>query len=98
MTYGVGEGIVQTNSKLFVYQGIMLFLGGFSIAFVPLIWYMLPNSPTTARFLRNGNDRLIAIERLRENNTGTKASTWKWNQFWEAMRDLKTWGWFLIML
>jgi len=68
-----------------------------SLAFVPLIWWMLPNSPTTARFLRNGNDRLLAIERLRENNTGTKASTWKWDQFWETMRDIKTWMWATMM-
>ena len=50
----------------------------------------LPNSPTTAKFLRNGNDRLIAVDRLRENNTGTKASKFKWDQFKETYRDPKT--------
>jgi hypothetical protein len=43
-----------------------------TLSFTPLIWWMLPNSPTTASFLRQGNDRLIALERIRENNTGTK--------------------------
>lgn len=105
MAFGVGEGTSRTNSSILPYQGIFLFLGGVSLAFAPLIWWMLPNSPTTAKFLRNGNDRLIALERIRENNTGTKvgsmrrsdltnqASTWKWDQFWEAMRDPKTWMW-----
>ena len=32
----------------------------------------MPNSPTTAKFLRHGQDRLIAINRLADNNTGTK--------------------------
>ena len=98
MSFGVGEGIAHTNSKIYTYQGIFLFLGGVSLAFVPLIWYLLPNSPTTAKFLANGNDRLIAIERIRENNTGTKASKWKWEQFWEAMRDPKTWMWTAMFL
>jgi MFS family permease len=77
MAFGVGEGTSRTNSTILPYQGIFLFLGGVSLAFAPLIWWMLPNSPTTAKFLRNGNDRLIALERIRENNTGTKVG-WVW--------------------
>jgi MFS family permease len=68
MAYGIGhatKGIKQ-------YQGIFLFIGAVSLGFAPLVFYLLPNGPTTARFLRHGNDRLIAIERMRENNTGTK--------------------------
>lgn len=68
MSYGIGHATTSIRA----YQGIFLFLGSVSLGFVPLIWFLLPNSPTTAKFLRHGNDRLIAIERLRENNTGTK--------------------------
>lgn len=50
-------------------------MGGFSLVLVPIVWFLLPNSPTTARFLKKGNDRLIAIDRLAENNTGTKVYT-----------------------
>ncbi|RSH84062.1 hypothetical protein EHS25_005307 [Saitozyma podzolica] len=78
---------------IYPYQGIFLYLGAISLGCAPLVWYLLPNSPTTAKFLRHGNDRLIALERVRENNTGTKTSKWKWPQFWEAMRDIKTWMW-----
>lgn len=59
---------------------------------------MLPNSPTTAKFLKNGDDRLIALERLRENNTGTKSSKWKWNQVRETYTDVKTYGWAAMFL
>ena len=97
LTYGVGKAIADTHSPFKVYKGIFLFIGGLSLAFVPLIAYMLPNSPATARFLRHGNDRVIALERLRENNTGTKTSKWKWPQFWETMRDPKTWMWTVMM-
>lgn len=49
-------------------------MGCLSLAASPLVWYLLPNSPTTAKFLRHGDDRLMALERLKENNTGTKVS------------------------
>jgi MFS family permease len=68
MAYGIGH----VSQTLKPYQGIFIFIGGVSCFFVPLIWFLLPNGPTTARFLNKGNDRLIALERVRENNTGTK--------------------------
>jgi hypothetical protein len=75
LSYGVGRAVdTSSHPPIFEYQGIFLFLGGISFCFVPLVWALLPNSPTTARFLRHGNDRLIAIDRLRANNTGTKES------------------------
>ena len=64
-------------------------MGGFSLAIAPIVWYLMPNSPTTAKFLRRGDDRLIALDRLRENNTGTKSSTFKWSQVWETFADIK---------
>lgn len=89
LSYGIGH----VNSGIRPYQGIFLFMGCLSLALAPVVWWLLPNSPTTARFLRHGNDRLIALERLRENNTGTKSSKIKWSQVWETYRDPKTWMW-----
>ncbi|RSH89875.1 hypothetical protein EHS25_001861 [Saitozyma podzolica] len=94
LAYGIGHA----TQTIHAYQAIFLSLGAISLGIQPLVWFMLPNSPATAKFLRHGNDRLIAVERLRENNTGTKTSKWKWHQFREAMRDLKTWGWTLMMI
>lgn len=90
MAFGIGHA---GGGSIHAYQGIFLFIGSFSLAFTPLVWYLMPNSPTTAKFLRNGDDRLIALERLRENNTGTKSNQWKWNQVWETWRDPKTYMW-----
>lgn len=95
MAYGIGHA---GGGAIHAYQGIFLFIGSFSLASTPLVWYLLPNSPTTAKFLRNGDDRLIALERLRENNTGTKSSTWKWEQVWETWRDPKTYMWAAMYL
>ncbi|OXB36609.1 allantoate transporter [Cryptococcus neoformans] len=92
LSYAIGKAC-DGSDKIKPYQGIFLFMGGFSLVLVPVVWILLPNSPTTARFLRKGNDRLIAINRLAENNTGTKASKFKWDQFWETYKDPKTYMW-----
>lgn len=60
------------------------------------MWFFLPDSPATAKFLK-GNDRILAIERLRDNNMGVESKTWKWPQFWETFRDLKTYLWFGLL-
>ncbi|WWC88254.1 uncharacterized protein L201_003161 [Kwoniella dendrophila CBS 6074] len=92
MSFGIGKA-TENSTKVKEYQGIFFFIGGVSCAFVPIIFFMLPNSPTTAKFLRKGNDRVIAIDRLKENQTGTKSSKWKWNQVWETYKDPKTYIW-----
>lgn len=71
LAYGIGHA----TQTIHAYKAIFLSLGAISLGIQPLVWFMLPNSPATAKFLRHGNDRLIAVERLRENNTGTKVST-----------------------
>jgi MFS family permease len=92
LSYAIGKA-TENSGAIKPYQGIFLFMGCVSLGMVPLVWYLLPNSPTTAKFLRHGNDRLIAIDRLRENNTGTKSSKFKWDQFWETYKDPKTYIW-----
>lgn len=59
---------------------------------------MLPNDPKRPRFLRNNTERHLAIERLRENNTGMESTEWKWYQVQEYLRDPKTWAWSLMYL
>jgi hypothetical protein len=50
----------------------------------------------TAKFLK-GDDKLIAIERLRMNQQGIASGVWKWDHVWEALLDPKTWLWFSLM-
>lgn len=75
LTYGIGHihssvlAPYQVNmvapeipypSKL--YQIIFLFFGVITIVFSVVVWFFLPDSPLTARFLQ-GEDKLVAIER-----------------------------------
>ncbi|WWC87433.1 uncharacterized protein L201_002322 [Kwoniella dendrophila CBS 6074] len=81
--------IGHVKSGIKPWQGIFLFLGCITLAFCPLVFWMLPNDISSAKFLTQ-NEKVIAIERLRDNNTGTKTSEWKWDQCREAMTDPKT--------
>jgi hypothetical protein len=95
MAYGIGH---VATSTIRPYQAIFLFIGGLSMACCPIVWYLLPNSPTTAKFLRKGDDRVIAIQRLKANNLGTKSSEWKWYQVRETFKDPKTYLWMAMYL
>lgn len=88
---------LRVSSQMrFSLQGIFLFCGCLTIACAPLVWFFLPDSPATAKFFK-GNDRILAIERLRDNNMGVETKIWKWAQFWETFRDLKTYLWFAML-
>jgi len=51
----------------------------------------------TAKFL-NERERVIALERLRDNNMGAGSTTvWDWGQTKEAFLDPKTWGWSVML-
>ncbi|RSH94851.1 hypothetical protein EHS25_004657 [Saitozyma podzolica] len=89
LSYGVGH----INKGILPYQAIFLFLGCLCLAAVPYVLWSLPNSPTDARFLKTDNDRLIAIERLRENNTGIKSNKWQWSHVKEVFMDPKSYMW-----
>jgi hypothetical protein len=53
LSYAIGH----VNNGILPYQGIFLLMGRVSLAIVPYLARSLPNSPTSATFLRNGNDR-----------------------------------------
>lgn len=55
-----------------------------------LMLIRLPDSPTTASFLTE-EEKLIAIERLRANQTGYKNTHIDRGQIAEAFTDIKTW-------
>lgn len=53
---------MTTTSVLTTYQIIFLFFGLITVVYSGLVWWLLPDSPMTARFLK-GEDKLVAIER-----------------------------------
>ncbi|OHE94201.1 allantoate permease [Colletotrichum orchidophilum] len=71
------------------WQYIYVLAGGLTFLFG--IWcFFLPNSPLTAWFL-NEEERVVAVERLRQGQTGVKNQTIKVSQIKEALLDIKVW-------
>ena len=59
------------------------------VCVIPTIW-LLPSHITTARFLTD-EQKYLALERIRLNNTGTQNTTFKWSQVKECFLDVKQW-------
>ncbi|KAJ7680774.1 major facilitator superfamily domain-containing protein [Mycena polygramma] len=89
-------GLGHIHSSLRPYQIIFLFTGLLTVAFSVVVYLVLPDSPTTARFLTH-EEKILVVERLRANNTGTETKTWKWAQARECVLDPKTWLWFSMI-
>jgi len=89
-------GLGHIDGALRPYQTIFLFGGLLTIVLSPLVWFILPDSPATAKFL-NHEEKVIAVERLRANNMGTETKEWKWEQVWELAFDIKTYLWFAML-
>ena len=72
------------------YKIVYLLLGGLAIlvGIVVLLW--LPDSPVHARLLTK-EERIAALERVREDQSGTANKHWKKDQIIEAVTDIRTW-------
>lgn len=68
-----------------------------TLAWAAVLLWLLPDTPTTARFLTK-NERIMAVDRIRSNQTGMKDNQFKWKQVLEAMTDIKVWLLVLFML
>lgn len=73
-------------------QIIFLFFGVITVGVSLAVFLWMPNSPTEAKFLSD-EDKVIAIERLRNNQMGIMSREWRFSHLFEALRDLKTWLW-----
>ena len=68
----------------------MILTGLITVATAVLYWFWFPDSPTTAWFL-TPEERVKAVLRIRENQTGVENKTFKKGQAIEALTDPKTW-------
>lgn len=89
ITYGLGH--IDTP-HLKSYQIIFLFFGLITVAYSFVVLFFMPDSPTKTKIL-NEEEKLIAIERLRQNQMGIESYSWNWAHVKEAALDFKTWNW-----
>ncbi|EPT03575.1 hypothetical protein FOMPIDRAFT_1115193 [Fomitopsis schrenkii] len=87
----VAYGVSYTNDRhIPSYKIVYLLLGGMAIivGLAVLIW--MPDSPTHATFLTE-EERIIAIERIRDDQGGTENKKLKKDQLLETFTDPRTW-------
>jgi Na+/melibiose symporter-like transporter len=78
------------GKRLPPFKIIYILLGGLAIivGICVLIW--LPDSPVHARILTR-EERIAALERVRDDQGGTENKTIKKDQIMEALLDIRTW-------
>ncbi|KAL4946053.1 major facilitator superfamily domain-containing protein [Aspergillus oleicola] len=94
-------GIGHIKSAIASWRLLYIIWGAVTLAWGVVLLVLLPGSPVGSGktfgvpFLSE-TERGLVVERVRGNGTGVENKLFKWGQFWEAMRDMKTWLLFLF--
>jgi len=72
------------------WQWLMIITGILTLFTALAFWFLFPDSPTNAWFL-TVEERTIAVQRIKENQTGVENKHFKKDQLIEALTDPKTW-------
>lgn len=91
----LGFGIGQIRGALPSWKYEFIIIGSLCAVWGIVLFLFLPDSPVTASML-SPHERRIAVERLRDNQTGVENKQFKSYQLFEALRDPKTWLFFLM--
>ncbi|TFK73159.1 MFS general substrate transporter [Pluteus cervinus] len=87
----VAYGISFDNGRVLApFKIIYILLGGLAILVGVCVLIWLPDSPVHAKFLTQ-EERIAALERLRDDQGGTENKTFKKYQMFEAFTDIRTW-------
>ena len=91
----LGYGIGHIKGSLASWRYEFIIIGAMCCIWGIVIFILMPDSPVTAKFLTTPEKR-IAVERLKENQTGIENKHLKPYQVWEAVKDVKTYLLFLL--
>ncbi|CAL1698644.1 unnamed protein product [Somion occarium] len=72
------------------WQWLMIITGTITLATALAYWFLFPDSPTNAWFLTH-DERVKAVARIKDNQTGVENKHFKMEQFYETLADPKTW-------
>jgi MFS family permease len=91
----IGFAVGHINSGLPKWMYVFLIFGACSIAAGVWSLLVLPDQPSTAKFLKP-QERAIAVERVSVNRQGVKNHHFKVYQVWQTLYDPKTWILFIM--
>jgi len=84
-------GVLHTHTSGFEpWQWLMIITGALTLITSICYFLFFPDSPSTAWFL-TPEEKVVAIQRIRSNKSGTENKHFKKEQAWEALTDPKTW-------
>ncbi|KAH0586032.1 hypothetical protein H2248_007309 [Termitomyces sp. 'cryptogamus'] len=87
----ISFGALHINTGKFEpWQWLMIITGIITLITAATFWFFFPDSPTNAWFLTK-EERVIAIQRIKVNQTGVENKHFKKEQMIEALLDPKTW-------
>ncbi|KAJ9145012.1 hypothetical protein NKR23_g5635 [Pleurostoma richardsiae] len=84
IAYGMG----QVNAGVPGWKWIFILNGLITVIWGTIVYLFLPTSPMKARFLTE-NERVLAVHRIRANNTGILNRNFKWKQVREALNPFQ---------
>ncbi|KAJ6515971.1 MFS general substrate transporter [Mycena sanguinolenta] len=87
VAYGIS---FSSRTRLPPYKILYLVLGAIAIVIGVCVLLWLPDSPVHARFL-TPEERIAALERVRDDQGGTENHKIKKDQIFEAFKDVRTW-------
>lgn len=85
------------RSDYFKWQGLFVLYGGLTFVTGVVLWFWLAASPTEAPWLTE-REKVIALERVRENKTGTEVWSFSWPQLKECFQDVRFYLIFLLLV
>lgn len=91
----LGYAIGHIRGALPSWKYEFIIIGALCSGWGIVLMIFLPDSPVTAHMLSK-RERRIAIERLRDNQTGVENKTFKMDQVIETLKDPKTYFFFLL--
>ncbi|KAI0321877.1 major facilitator superfamily domain-containing protein [Amylostereum chailletii] len=87
VTYGIS---FYDGRHIAPYKIIYLLLGALAIVLGVCVLIWMPDSPVHAQLLTK-EERIAALERVRDDQGGTENKKFKWEQVKEALSDVRTW-------
>ncbi|PVF97423.1 MFS general substrate transporter [Serendipita vermifera] len=76
------------HPKVAQWQWFMIIISVMTFIVFIAFGLLFPDSPTSAKFL-NEQEKVVVIKRIKANQSGVETKTWKWEQFFEAIKDPK---------
>lgn len=93
LAYGVAHS--SPTRKPAQWQLLLIICASLSLILGVVFWWLFPDSPMEARFLTT-DEKVKVVQRIQSNQSGIETKVWKREQLVEAVKDPKTWLFFLL--